>query len=194
MLKFFLDRGTNKCCNKDITKYIHEYQIKRSSTSTKTSTSTSTKYDKYILLQFRRFRCSPHTLPYGSCTPLHSSPTPPPRCRNVAATPLQSAFTPPPRLVHAAPTSPPRRSHAAPTPGTQPPQRPTPAPSHLHAASTPPHATSTPSPRRPHAPPTPPPRRPDAVPRRPNTTWFYTGGSDGQPRDQVRASFFYFSF
>ena len=41
-------RSTNKCCNKNITKYQHKYQINSSLTSTNTSTSTSTKYDKYI--------------------------------------------------------------------------------------------------------------------------------------------------
>ena len=135
MLKIILDRGTNKCCIKDITKYVHEYQIKRSSTSTKTSTSTSTKYDKYILLPFRLFRCIPHTLPYGSCTQLHSAPTQPPRSPH-------AAVTPPPRLPHAAVTSPPRHCtqpqsclHAA---ATQPPRR-------LHAAP----MLSTPYRRRP---------------------------------------------
>ena len=29
MLKIILYRGTNKCCNKDIIKYMHEYPIKR---------------------------------------------------------------------------------------------------------------------------------------------------------------------
>ena len=89
---------------------------------------------------------------HGSCTPLHSAPTPPPRRRNVAPTPLQSAFTPPPRRVHAAPMPPPRR----PTP----PQR------HLHAASTPPLCHLRPTSTPPHAAPTPPPRRLYAAPRR----------------------------
>ena len=112
MLKIILYRGTIKCCNKDITKYMHEYQIKRSSTSTKTSTSTSRKYDKYILLPFRRFRCRPHTIPYGSCTPLHSAPTPPPRRPHAAVTPPPRSYTHLQRGLHAASTPPPRRPHA----------------------------------------------------------------------------------
>ena len=30
MLKIILNRGINQCCNNDITKDMHEYQIKRS--------------------------------------------------------------------------------------------------------------------------------------------------------------------
>ena len=36
MLKIVLGRDINKCCYKDISKYLHKYQIKRSWASTKT--------------------------------------------------------------------------------------------------------------------------------------------------------------
>ena len=75
MLKIILDWDTNMCCNKEITMYLHKYQLKRSSTSTKTSASTSTNYDRYILIQFR---CSP-TQPHSYAAPrrLHAASTPP---------------------------------------------------------------------------------------------------------------------
>ena len=75
MLKVILDRDMSTCCNKDITKFLHKYQIKRSSTSTKASASASKKYDnnKYILLPFR---CSPRAASTPPPRRLHTAPTP----------------------------------------------------------------------------------------------------------------------
>ena len=101
MLKFFLDtvdRGSNKCCNKDKTKYIHKYQI---SSTRKTSTSTLAIYNKYILLPFRSSTPPPRCPLAASTQPPrhpHADPTPPPLCRNAATLSLLAASTPPPRL------------------------------------------------------------------------------------------------
>ena len=125
--KLFSTGTQNKYCNKDITNYLHKYQLKRSSTSTKSSASTSATYDKYILLPFR---CSP-TQPPLPHSP-HAAPTQPPRSSNAGPTMpprrRNAGPMPPPRSPQAASTPPQRRPHAAPTP----------PPPCLHATSTPP--------------------------------------------------------
>ena len=137
-------RDTNKCCNKDITKYLPKYQIKRSSTSTKTSASTSTKYDTYnvvhpslstVQVQPPRRLHSAVRLPQLARS-LHAAPaqlrprrrrahaasTPLTRCPHAAALSRNAASTPPLCCLHAAAlsrnvatTPPPRRLHAAST-------------------------------------------------------------------------------
>ena len=86
-------RSTNKCCNKNITKYQHKYQINSSSTSTNTSTSTSTKYDQYILLQFRCSPTLPPSLLHSASLSPHAASTLPPRSCNATAFSCHAAPT-----------------------------------------------------------------------------------------------------
>ena len=140
MLNILFNRDTNKCFDKDITKYLYNLQYKyHNKHINKYKTKLINKHekqaqnlDKYKTKYIKKYILQP--LP--QVQPLHHSrtdPTLPPRSSHAAPTQQQPALTQPPRPHHAAPC----HLHAAPAPL---PRRPSAAatqrPRRLHTATT----------------------------------------------------------